>query len=178
MLTFLMAFGDEPEMSDVDTAAWWKRADPLVARWANSLKAPFQVGYDVVSLLGAPRVSAVDHQELRHLITGIVNDVAMSHVDVVDDIRALRASVPACFGYAVFNDEIRAKEVLSRFQRHAGTVIELPSEVAQSTMFLDAMEHAQATRDERAFFRVVASAAFHVGIGAAVEDAIKQHDAS
>lgn len=175
VFAMLATDGDAPQARLRDHQRW---ADTRIRAWATSLANPFQVGYDAVHSLGRLVITNAERTELRHLLTETVNEVAIAAMTHIDDIAQVRRATPACFAYSLSLDDVRALEMLARFQRHTGTKVELPTAAVQSTLFLDAVENAQPRRDERPFFHSLSIAAFRVGVGAAIEDALADVDAA
>jgi len=165
LFAVMSALEEEPSAIE-----WWRQAAPRVTAWAGPLKVPFDIGYDAVKSLGPVRGGEAERREVRQLRTEVVNNVVIAHLQVFDDVKALRNAVPACFGYALVKDDGRAKQLVARMQQLTGSVMQLPSEAASGTIFLDALERADVARTERGYFRSASTAAFNVGIGAAVED--------
>jgi hypothetical protein len=117
-------------------------------------------------------MSGVEQVRVAALVRETVNEVVLEHAALVEDIGGLRRAVPGCLGFAIVRDDVRVRELISVLQRHSGTTVELPSEAAMTTAFLDAMEAADTVPEERELFKFIASAAFYVGAGAGLQDVV------
>ena len=143
-----------------------------ITQWRSSLHPCYLAGHTPVNDLGRIHVDEPEQVRIDQLMRETVNEIVLEHAAAVDDVGALREAVPACLGYAIVNDDIRARELVSTLQRRSGTTVELPPEVAMSTAILDAMQAAGPPAAERELFKFVAGAAFHVGVGAGLQDVI------
>jgi hypothetical protein len=145
---------------------------PKVRDWSPSLDACYLAGYKPVATLGRVSIREVEVVRTSQLLRETVNEVVLEHAAFVENISDLRQAVPGCVGFAMVRDDLRVRELISMLQRHSGTTVELPSDAAMTTAFLDAMEAASTAPEERDLFKFIASAAFYVGAGAGFEDVV------
>jgi hypothetical protein len=142
-------------------------------RWREPLLPAFGSGYAPFQQLGAVPMSDVERVRLTSLMAEVATSVALAHAEVVDDLGELRTCRSACVGYAAACDDVRVSELIGTLQRLSGSSVEMPTDVAVSTVVLDAMQAAAPAREERGLFKLTARWAMYVGLGAGVADAIE-----
>jgi hypothetical protein len=130
-------------------------------------------GYTPVAALGRVPMSEVESVRVGRLLRETVNEVVLDHAALVDDIADLRDAVAGCLGFSIARDDVRARELISTLQRHSGREVELPSDAAMTSVFLDAMQAARVPAEERTFFRFIGSCTFYSGAGAGIEDVVR-----
>jgi hypothetical protein len=130
-------------------------------------------GLDPVAVIGKVHLSDVEKVRLLRLLEETVNDVVLEHAAVISDLATFRAAAPACLGFSVVHDDVRARELVGAIQRHSGKTVDLPTDAAMTSTILDAMVAADVPPEEREFFKFIATASFYAGAGAGLEDVVR-----
>jgi hypothetical protein len=169
----LMKTDDEGDPDERVNAEAFALIAEHIKAWRSALHGCYMAGYAPVERFGRVAMSDAEQVRVQGLMKETANTIALDHAHVVENISSLRTGVPGCLGYAATTDDVRFRELLAALQRHSGTTLELPSELAMSTSLLDAMEAAAPPPDKRDLFKLVAGAAFYVGVGAGLQDVIE-----